>query len=56
VAVPPLLNNKQFRAPFTVDLQDPAGLKGFWEWYKSTPAALRAQVIGPVKPASDTGR
>ncbi|GIH16142.1 helicase HerA domain-containing protein [Rugosimonospora africana] len=46
--VPPLLNDKQFRAPFTVGLDDPEGLKGFWEWYESTPVALRAQVIGPV--------
>ena len=33
---------------FTVGLDDPEGLKGFWEWYESTPASLRAQVIGPV--------
>ncbi len=46
--VPPLLNDKQFRAAFTVDLDDPEGLKGFWEWYESTPPPLRAQVIGPV--------
>ena len=46
--IPPLLNDKQFRAPFTVDLDDPAGLRGFWEWYESTPPAVRAQVIGPV--------
>jgi hypothetical protein len=48
LTVPPLLNNKQFRAPFTVGLDDPEGLKGFWEWFESTPPALRAQVIGPV--------
>ena len=35
--VPPLLNDKQFRAAFTHDLDDPEGLKGFWEWYESTP-------------------
>jgi hypothetical protein len=46
--VPPLLNDKQFRAAFTVDLDDPEGLKGFWEWYESTPPPLRAQIIGPV--------
>jgi len=46
--VPPLLNDKRFRAVFTVDLDDQEGLKGFWEWYESTPAALRAQIIGPV--------
>ena len=46
--VPPLLNDKGFRAAFTVDLDDPEGLKGFWEWYESTPPPLRAQIIGPV--------
>jgi hypothetical protein len=46
--VPPLLNDKQFRAKFTVDLDDPEGLRGFWEWFETTPASLRAQVIGPV--------
>jgi hypothetical protein len=46
--VPPLLNNKQFRSAFTAKLDDPEGLRGFWEWYESTPATLRAQVIGPV--------
>jgi hypothetical protein len=48
ITVPPLLNDKQFRAPFTVGLDDPEGLKGYWEWFESTPPALRAQVIGPV--------
>jgi energy-coupling factor transporter ATP-binding protein EcfA2 len=46
--VPPLLNDKQFRAAFTVDLDDPDGLRGFWEWYETTPPPLRAQIIGPV--------
>jgi hypothetical protein len=46
--VPPLLNDKQFRVRFTADLDDPEGLQGFWDWYESTPAPLRAQVIGPV--------
>jgi hypothetical protein len=46
--VPPLLTDKQFRSALTVDLDDPEGLKGFWEWYESTPPPLRAQVIGPV--------
>jgi hypothetical protein len=46
--VPPLLNSKQFRAPFVADLDDPEGLAGFWEWYDTSPAALRAQVIAPV--------
>ncbi len=46
--VPPLLNDKQFRAPFTAGLDDPEGLKGFWEWFEATPPALRAQITGPV--------
>lgn len=46
--VPPLLNDKHFRARFTQDLDDPEGLLGFWTWYESMPAAVRAQVIGPV--------
>ncbi len=46
--MPPLLNDKQFRAPFTADLTDPEGLKGFWEWFETSPPGLRAQVIGPV--------
>ena len=46
--VAPLLNSRSFRARFTTGLDDPAGLKGFWEWYESTPAHVRAQVIGPV--------
>lgn len=46
--IPPLLNDKQFRAAFTVDLDDPDGLRGFWEWYETTPPPLRAQIIGPV--------
>jgi hypothetical protein len=46
--VPPLLNDKQFRAPYTVALNDPAGLRGFWEWYEATPPGLRAQVTGAV--------
>ncbi|WP_328469109.1 type IV secretion system DNA-binding domain-containing protein [Actinoplanes sp. NBC_00393] len=46
--VPPLLNDRKFRADYIADLDDPEGLKGFWEWYESTPPQLRAQVIGPV--------
>lgn len=46
--IPPLLQDKQFRARFTHDLDDPEGLRGFWDWYESTPPPLRAQVIGPV--------
>ncbi|MET7752372.1 DUF87 domain-containing protein [Micromonospora sp. NPDC005367] len=46
--IPPLLNNKQVRAEMTVDLDDPAGLRGFWQWYDELNPALRSQVIGPV--------
>jgi hypothetical protein len=46
--IPPLLNSAQFRAAMTVDLDDPAGLSGFWQWYDEMTPALRAQVIGPV--------
>jgi len=48
INVPPLLTKKAFRAPLVVGLDDPEGLGGFWEWYDSSPPALRAQVIGPV--------
>ncbi|GAA0911485.1 hypothetical protein GCM10009558_017740 [Virgisporangium aurantiacum] len=46
--IPPLLQDKQFRAVFTVDLDDPEGLLGFWQWYEQTPPPLRAQIIAPV--------
>ncbi|GAB3186776.1 hypothetical protein GCM10027259_51780 [Micromonospora palomenae] len=46
--IPPLLNSKQFRSAMTVDLDDPAGLSGFWQWYDELNPALRSQVIGPV--------
>jgi hypothetical protein len=46
--VPPLLNDEQFRAPFTAGLDDPEGLHGYWQWYDSMNPAMRAQVIGPV--------
>jgi hypothetical protein len=42
------LQDKQFRAAFTSDLDDPEGLLGFWQWFESTPPPLRSQVIGPV--------
>ena len=48
VNVPPLLTKKQFRAPLVAGLEDPEGLGGFWDWYDTSPPALRAQVIGPV--------
>ncbi|WP_233196643.1 DUF87 domain-containing protein [Verrucosispora sp. ts21] len=46
--IPPLLNDKKFRYTFTQELDDPEGLRGYWEWFESTPPPLRAQVIGPV--------
>ncbi|MFG1892230.1 type IV secretory system conjugative DNA transfer family protein [Micromonospora sp. NPDC049051] len=46
--IPPLLNSAQFRSAMTVDLDDPAGLRGFWQWYDELNPALRSQVIGPV--------
>jgi hypothetical protein len=46
--IPSLLQDKQFRAAFTSDLDDPEGLLGFWQWFESTPPPLRSQVIGPV--------
>ncbi|MEU8048445.1 ATP-binding protein [Micromonospora haikouensis] len=46
--IPPLLNSPQFRSAMTVDLDDPAGLSGFWQWYDSLNDSLRSQVIGPV--------
>jgi hypothetical protein len=46
--VPPLLQNRQFRAELTADLNDPAGLGGFWTWFDSLPEPIRAQAIGPV--------
>jgi hypothetical protein len=46
--IPPLLNSPQFRSAMTVNLDDPAGLSGFWQWYDSLNDSLRSQVIGPV--------
>ncbi|WP_428967094.1 type IV secretory system conjugative DNA transfer family protein [Micromonospora fluostatini] len=46
--IPPLLNSAQFRSAMTVNLDDPAGLRGFWQWYDDLTPALRSQVIGPV--------
>jgi hypothetical protein len=46
--VPPLLTDKQFRAEFTTDLDDPEGLHGYWAWYDQMNPPMRAQVIGPV--------
>ncbi|MFC4071904.1 type IV secretory system conjugative DNA transfer family protein [Actinoplanes subglobosus] len=46
--VPPLLNDRTWRARFTHDLSDPEGLGGFWNWYDSMNEAQRSVVIGPV--------
>lgn len=46
--VPPLLNDRSYRAERTRGLNDPEGLAGFWTWYDSMNDGLRAQVIGPV--------
>ncbi|PZG03498.1 type VI secretion protein, partial [Micromonospora craterilacus] len=46
--IPPLLNSAQFRSAMTVDLDDPDGLHGFWQWYDELSPALRSQIIGPV--------
>nr|WP_203809733.1 type IV secretion system DNA-binding domain-containing protein [Actinoplanes couchii] len=46
--IPPLLNSAQFRSEMIVDLDDPDGLAGFWQWYDSMGDSVRAQVIGPV--------
>jgi energy-coupling factor transporter ATP-binding protein EcfA2 len=46
--VPPLLNDRAYRAERTRGLNDPEGLAGFWTWYDSMNDGLRAQVIGPV--------
>ncbi|MFI5916493.1 type IV secretory system conjugative DNA transfer family protein [Dactylosporangium sp. NPDC051541] len=46
--IPQLLNDRRFRQPYTTELDDPEGLRGFWEWFESTPPPLRAQITGPV--------
>ncbi|WBB93390.1 DUF87 domain-containing protein [Verrucosispora sp. WMMC514] len=46
--IPPLLTSAQFRSAMTVDLDDPDGLHGFWQWYDDLSPALRSQIIGPV--------
>lgn len=46
--IPSLLQDRQFRLAFTSDLDDPEGLRGFWEWYESAPLPLRSQVIAPL--------
>jgi hypothetical protein len=46
--VPPLLSDRTFRGRFTVSLDDPDGLAGFWTWYDSVNENFRGQVIAPV--------
>jgi hypothetical protein len=46
--VPPLLSDRTFRGRYTVDLDDPDGLAGFWTWYDSINENFRGQVIAPV--------
>jgi hypothetical protein len=46
--IPSLLQDRQFRHAFTRDLDDPEGLRGFWEWYETAPLPLRSQVIAPL--------
>ena len=46
--IPSLLQDRQFRQAFTADLDDPEGLRGFWEWYETAPLPLRSQVIAPL--------
>ncbi|GLZ79599.1 hypothetical protein Afil01_44060 [Actinorhabdospora filicis] len=46
--LPSLLSQKSFRAPIVADIDDPAGLGGFWQWYDNLSPAFQAQVIGPV--------
>ena len=46
--IPSLLQDRQFRHQFTADLDDPEGLRGFWEWYETAPVPLRSQVIAPL--------
>lgn len=46
--IPSLLQDRKFRYNFTADLDDPEGLRGFWEWYETAPAPLRSQVIAPL--------
>ncbi|GIF47494.1 uncharacterized protein DUF87 [Asanoa ferruginea] len=46
--IPSLLQDRKFRHAFTADLDDPEGLRGFWEWYETAPLPLRSQVIAPL--------
>jgi len=46
--IPSLLQDRRFRQQFTADLNDPEGLRGFWEWYETAPIPQRSQVIAPL--------
>ncbi|BCY08885.1 helicase HerA domain-containing protein [Actinoplanes sp. L3-i22] len=46
--VPQLLNEHGFRRKYLQNLEDPAGLGGYWSWYESSPLPLRSAVIAPV--------
>ncbi len=46
--VPRLLSEPNFRKPYIHDIDDPAGLGGFWTWYESLGSSAQAQVIGPI--------
>lgn len=44
----PLLTDHRFRSRIVADLDDPAGLTAFWDWYDTLTPGIRAQVVGPV--------
>lgn len=48
IDVPRLLSEPVFRQQYTLDIDDPAGIGGFWSWYDAASPALQSQVIGPV--------
>ena len=46
--LPQLLTDPTFRARITADLDDPAGLGGFWSTYENLGDGGRSQMIGPL--------
>ena len=46
--LPQLLTDPTFRARITADLNDPAGLGGFWSTYENLGDGGRSQMIGPL--------
>lgn len=46
--VPLLLLNDEFRAALTKDLDDPIGLRPFWDEYAQLSQSQRLQMVGPV--------